>query len=192
MSPPARRLPNPFTALRLLLVPLLWRLALADQAVWLGLGLAFAALTDVLDGRLAGHDPRFADARFDSLSDKVLTFSVVLWLVRLRPAIFRDHPWLILAATLVYAAALLAGWFKFGRVLGLHTHAGKLGGLVQALFVVHAFVLGGYNLPLLYAALGLFTLASAEELAITLTHGTVDEETVRSIVPYLRQRFGRA
>jgi phosphatidylglycerophosphate synthase len=182
-------LPNPFTALRLLLVPLLWALALAGLDRWLGLGLALAALTDVLDGRLARLDARFQDGRFDSLADKVLTFSVVVWLVLRRPAIFREHPGLMLAATLVYAAALLTGWFKFRRVSGLHTHLGKLGGLVQAIFVVQALVFGGYSRLLLFLALGLFILAAAEELAILLTHAAVDEDAVRSIVPYLRRRW---
>jgi cardiolipin synthase (CMP-forming) len=185
-------LPNPFTALRLLLVPLLWLLALAHQEAWLGVGLALAALTDVLDGRLARRYPRFKDGRFDSVADKVLTFSVMVWLVLLRPELFRQHPGLMLTATAVYAAALLVGWFKFRRVSGLHTHLGKAGGLAQAVFVVHAFVFGGYSPALLYLALGLFILALAEELLILLTHAAVDEEAVRSIVPYLRQRFGRA
>jgi phosphatidylglycerophosphate synthase len=184
-------LPNPFTALRLLLVPALWLLALAREEAWLGVGLALAALTDVLDGRLARRYPRFKDGRFDSVADKVLTFSVVVWLVLLRPELFRQHPGLMLTAAAVYAAALLVGWFKFRRVSGLHTHLGKLGGLVQAVFVVHAFVFGSYSPALLYMALGLFILASAEELLILLTHAAVDEEAVRSIVPYLRQRFGR-
>ena len=85
-----------------------------------------------------------------------------------------------------------ARWWRGWCCSGLHTHLGKLGGLVQAVFVVHAFVFGGYSPALLYLALGLFILASAEELLILLTHAVVDEEVVRSIVPYLRQRFGRA
>jgi cardiolipin synthase (CMP-forming) len=170
-----------------------WRgLALAQEDVWLGLGLAGAALTDVLDGQLARRDSRFKDGRFDSVADKALTFSVVVWLVLRRPEIFREHPWLILAATVVYAGALVTSWFRFRRVSGLHTHLGKLGGLAQAVFVVQALVLGGYSGPLLYLALGLFIMAAAEEWAILLTHAAVDEEAVRSIVPYLRQRFGRA
>jgi phosphatidylglycerophosphate synthase len=189
--PPHTR-PNPFTALRLLLVPGLWLLAYWQQDVWLGLGLALAALTDVLDGRLARHDARYADGRFDSIADKVLTFSAVVWLVMRRPEIFRQHPWLILAATLLFGAVQLVSWIKFRRVSGLHTHLGKLGGLVQALFVVQALVVGGYSVGLLYAALGLFVLATAEELAILLTHAVINEEAVRSIVPYLRQRLKRA
>ena len=189
MLSPARV--NPFTALRLLLVPGLWLLALWQQDRWLAFGLAVAALTDVLDGWLARRDPRFKDGRFDSIADKVLTFSVVAWLVLRRPEIFREHPWLIAAATALFAAVQLASWIKFRRVSGLHTHLGKLGGLAQAVFVLHALVFGGYSAALLYIALGLWVLACAEELAITLTHADLDEEAVRSIVPYLRRRLAR-
>src|SRR6185369_10850652 len=107
--------------------------------------------------------------RLDGLADKALTLSVAVWLVRLRPEIFREHPWLLLATTLTYAADLLYGWHKFKRVPGLHLHLGKLGGALQALFVLHALLSGGYSPLLLYLALGVFILAAAEELAILIT-----------------------
>ena len=120
-----RPLPNPPTALRLLLLPGLWALALTRQATWLAVGLAGAVLTDVLDGQLAKRWPRFADGRFDSL-------------------------------TLTYSAALLYGWFKFKRVSGLHLHLGKLGGALQAVFVLHALLSGSYRpvLPYLVRRVG--------------------------------------
>ena len=182
-------MPNPLTALRLGLLPVLWALALARQPVWLAAGLAIALLSDVLDGRLARRWPRFADGRLDGLADKLLTLSVAVWLVLLRPAIFREHPWLLLATTLTYAADLLYGWRKFKRVPGLHLHLGKVGCALQALFVLHALLSGGYSPVLLYLALGVFILAAAEELAILITHDEVDEEKVRSIVPYLAARW---
>jgi phosphatidylglycerophosphate synthase len=180
---------NPLTVLRLLLLPVLWALALARQPVWLAAGLAAAVLTDVLDGRLAKHWPRFADGRFDALADKLLTFSVAVWLVLLRPQIFSEHPWLLLATTLTYAADLIYGWIKFKRVPGLHLHLGKLGGALQAVFVLHALLWASYSPLLLYLALGVFILAASEELAILITHPEIDEEQVRSIVPYLKSRW---
>ena len=189
MPAATRPLPNPLTALRLLLLPALWALALARQPVWLAAGLAIAVLTDVMDGRLAKRWPRFADGRFDALADKLLTFSVAVWLVLLRPQIFREHPWLLLATTVIYAADLIFGWLKFKRVPGLHLHLGKLGGALQALFVLHALLSGGYSPLLLDLALGVFIVAAAEELAILITHREIDEEKVRSIVPYLRARW---
>ena len=184
-------LPNPLTALRVLLLPALWALALARQPVWLAAGLAAAVLTDVFDGRLAKRWPRFADGRFDALADKLLTFSVALWLVWLRPQIFSEHPWLLLATTLTYAADLIYGWIKFKRLPGLHLHLGRLGGALQAVFVLHALLSGGYSPLLLDLALGVFILAAAEELAILITQRQVDEETMRSIVPLLLARWRR-
>jgi len=189
VSIPTRSFPNPLTALRLVLLPVLWALALAQQPLWLAAGLAVAVLSDGLDGQVARRWPRFADGRLDGRADKLLTFSVAVWLVLLRPAIFREHPWLILATTLIYAADLLYGWHKFKRVPGLHLHLGKVGGALQALFVLHALLSGGYSPLLLDLALGVFSVAAAEELAILITHSQVDEEQVRSVVPYVLARW---
>ena len=189
MSTPVRSFPNPLTALRLGLLPVLWALALARQPVWLAAGLVLALLSDALDGQLARRWPRFANGRLDGLADKLLTGSVALWLVPLRPAIFSEHPWLLLATTLTYAADLLYGWRKFKRVPGLHLYLGRVGGALQALFVLHALLSGGYSPVLLDLALGLFIAAAAEELAILVTHSQVDEEQVHSIVPYLLARW---
>ncbi len=185
MSLTSRPFPNPLTALRLGLLPVLWALALARQPVWLAAGLAVALLSDALDGQLARRWPRFANARLDGLADKLLTFSVAGWLVLLRPAIFSEHPWLLLATAVTYAADLLFGWLKFKRLPGLHLHLGRVAGALQALFVLHALLSGGYSPVLLDLALGTFIVAAAEELAILITHSEVDEGRVRSIVPYL-------
>jgi phosphatidylglycerophosphate synthase len=191
VSSATRSFPNPLTALRLGLLPVLWALALARQPVWLAAGLTLAVLSDALDGQLARRWPRFANGRLDGLADKLLTLSVAVWLVLLRPAIFREHPWLLLATTIIYAADLLYGWRKFKRVPDQHLYLGQVGGALQALFVLHALLSGGYNPLLLYLALGLFIFAAAEELAILITHSQVDEAHTRSIVPYLLAHIPR-
>ena len=191
MRMPPTRLPNPLTALRLAGLPVLWVLALLNWQPALGIGLGLAALTDVLDGQLARRLPQFADGRFDSRADKLLTFSVVVWLVLLKPQLFTAHASLLLTATVIYAASLVYGWRKFGRVTALHLHSAKLGGLLQAVFVVHAFLTGGYSRPLLYLAVGVFILAAVEELLVQMAHPTLDDEAVRSILPYLRARLKR-
>ncbi len=189
MKPAGGTRPNPFTWLRLLLLPGLWALALAGQAAWLGVGLAAAVLTDVLDGRLAQRDPRYAAGDLDALADKALALSVAGWLAWLRPAIWRAHPALLLLAAAVYGAMLLYGRVKFGKLSTLHLHSGKIGGALQALFVLHALFSGGYSPLLLYLAVGSFILAAAEELLILITHDDVDPEVVRSIGPWLVKRW---
>lgn len=185
-----RTLPNQLTALRLLLVPLLWALALRDQPRWVGVGLVLALLTDALDGPIARRrgEATAWGAVFDSLADKLLSVSVVGWLALLRPAIFTAHPRLILLAALCFAASLLVGLLKWGRPAPLHLLSAQLGGGVQALFVLHALLSDGYSRPLLYAALGLLILAALEEIAVQLAVPRPDAR-IRSILALRRGRF---
>ncbi|MBA3533072.1 MAG: CDP-alcohol phosphatidyltransferase family protein [Ardenticatenales bacterium] len=177
-----RRIPNPLTVLRLLLLFPLWAFALNNQPATLGLGLLVALLTDAFDGRLARRFPQFTNGRLDSLADRLLTLSVVLWLLLLRREIVTEHPYLIGAAVLLYVASFLVGWLKFGRPASLHLTLAKIGGLVQGLFVLHSFLMPRYSAPLLYLALGLWILAGLEEIAVQLAMIRLEEEhTVRSI-----------
>src|SRR5262245_59241167 len=136
MNAALKRLPLLLSGLRLLLVPLLWGLALADMQRALAVGLVVALLTDVLDGqagRWLGHSSE-TESRFDSLADKVLTLSVLAWLLLLHPAILREQLILSLAALLLGAASWLTGLLRFGRVTGLHLRSAKIAGVAQALF----------------------------------------------------------
>ena len=79
---------NYLSALRLALVPVLWVLALLELPFYLGVGLAVAGLTDVLDGpvaRATGRTSRYG-AQLDSLADILLMASIFWWLVLLRPS----------------------------------------------------------------------------------------------------------
>lgn len=186
-----RKTPNPAILFRLAALPVLWAFALSGWRWPLAAGLALAALSDVVDGWLARRWPRFADGRLDSIADKLLSLSAVLWLALLQPALISDHPWLLSAGALVYCALLAAGWRRHGRISTLHTHLGKLGGLVQAVFVFHSLLTGAYSPLLFYPAVGLFILAAAEELLILLAYRQVDDERLRSILPYVRDRLDR-
>jgi phosphatidylglycerophosphate synthase len=194
MSTTKGKIPNPLTAFRILSLPVLWVFALLGWQPALAIGLALAALSDAFDGRLAKRYPQFTNGKFDSLADKLLTFSVIGWLVLLKPFLFTTYPWPLLLATIIYSISLFIGWRKHGRVTTLHTHLGKLGGLVQALFVFHAFLTSGfiassYSPVLFYLAIGLFILAATEELLIQLVYPEIDDEVIRSIIPYLRERL---
>lgn len=183
---------NQLTALRLLSVIPLWLLALRDQPRLVGVGLLLALLTDVLDGWLARRLRQTSafGAAFDSFADKVLTFSVVGWLALLRPELFRDHALWITLTALSFAVSLLTGWLKWGKPAALHLYSARLGGFVQALFVLHALLAERYSTPLLLAALGLGTLAALEEIAVQLTHAQPDP-TTRSILTLFRRRDAR-
>lgn len=183
MSAALRRLPAALVATRLLLVAPLWGLALAGRGRALAVGLLIAALTDLLDGMAARRLGVNSEglSRFDSLADKVLTLSVLAWLLLLHPAIVADHPALAIAALLLAAASWLTGLLRHGRVTGLHLRSGKLAGAAQALFVVHTFWAGAYSPPLFSLAAGLWCLAAAEEILAQLTRPHVDGSTASAL-----------
>lgn len=181
-------LPNQITALRLLALPPIWLLALLDRPRLVALGLLTAALTDVLDGWLARrlHQATAFGAAFDSLADKALTLSVIGWLALLRPELFRDHPLWIGVAAGSFAASQLTGWLKHGRPGALHLASARLGGLLQALFVLHALLATRYSSLLLALALGVGTLAALEEIAVQLL--AKPDPAIRSALTLLARR----
>jgi CDP-diacylglycerol--glycerol-3-phosphate 3-phosphatidyltransferase len=170
MSAVLRHLPAALTGARLLLAIPLWGLALANRQRALAVGLVLALLTDVLDGpaaRWLGQSSE-AGARFDSLADKVLTLSVLAWLLLLHPAIMRDAPTLGLAALLLGLASWLIGLLQLGRVTGLHLRVAQAAGAAQALFVLHTFWGGAYSPALFRLAASLWCLAAAAEIIAQL------------------------
>ena len=180
---------NPLSLLRILLVaPLSW---LAWRRAWraLAVGTLAAVATDVLDGRLARYDARFADARLDSLADRCLTYAVCAWLLRLEPSLPRWQPRLLALAAALWAALMATSWRRFGRVGALHLASARLGGAVQALFALDAFWRGRPRPALWRGALLTFIVAAAEEWAVHLLRRPQDEEAaIRSVWPLLRRR----
>lgn len=184
MSRMLNHLPMLITSLRLIVLPLLWAFALAGMQRALAIGLLFAILTDVLDGqagRWLGHASE-AESRFDSLADKVLTLSVLAWLLLLHPTIISNHPRLSLAVLLLAVASWLTGLLRFGQVTGLHLRSAKIAGVAQGLFVLHTFWNSTYNSLLLYGAAALWCLAAVEEIIVQLTHQQIDG-SIRSAFP---------
>jgi phosphatidylglycerophosphate synthase len=129
--------PNPFTAARIIALPILWVLALLNWQPALGIGLALTALTDVLDGRLAKKYPQFADARFDSLADKLLTFSVIAWVIILKHQLITEHWMLLLSAAIIYSVSLFIGWRKHGHITAAEAAVAARDANVKQLFLTH-------------------------------------------------------
>ena len=112
-----RKVPNQITALRLCLIPILWGIAIWDRPAIVGLGLILAFITDIADGmaaRMLGQVSDFG-SKFDSLADNLLYPSAVAWLALLKPNIFTQHLFVILAAISIQAASKIVGLVKFRR-----------------------------------------------------------------------------
>ena len=185
-----KTIPNLLTALRLLLLPVLWGLALLKWPVPLAIGMIISFLTDTLDGFIARrfNVTSAFGSKFDSLADNLLIPSTVIWLVILRPEVLTDHPILCAVAVATYGSSLLVGWIKFRRFANLHLYSKKTAGVLSYAFIVHALLAGQYNAWLFYIAISLFILASVEGLILQLTHAQVDEHMGSLVLTLVRRK----
>jgi phosphatidylglycerophosphate synthase len=185
-----KAIPNLLTALRLLLLPVLWGLALLKWPVPLAIGMIISFLTDTLDGFIARrfNVTSAFGSKFDSLADNLLIPSTVIWLVILRPEVLTDHPILCAVAVATYGSSLLVGWIKFRRFANLHLYSKKTAGVLSYAFIVHALLAGRYNAWLFYIAISLFILASVEGLILQLTHAQVDEHMGSLVLTLVRRK----
>lgn len=154
------------TASRLLALPVLWALALEELDVALGIGLALAGLTDVLDGPVArrtGRSTRFG-SQLDSIADMLLMGSAVVWMALLRPAFFAVNATWLLVWVVVGLAALVTAWVRLGRLGDLHLYSAKAAGVVGYIFAVWLFVFGGYSPAFWALTIGLAIVAAGETL----------------------------
>lgn len=180
--------PNLLSAVRILLVLILWVFALQGMSVVVAVGLAIAALTDSLDGILArrlGQVTEFG-SKLDSFADNLLKPSIIAWLFILEPELFSDHPVELLVAVGLYAASVTVGLIKFKRFGNLHLYSGKIGSYVQYIFILHALIFPGYNQLLFHLAVGLFILSNTEALLLQLTHSQVDEHIGSIVLSWMK------
>jgi phosphatidylglycerophosphate synthase len=170
-------LPDFITVSRLVLTPVLWALALLGERAALGVLVALAGFTDILDGFLArrlGLTSRWG-SQLDSVADMVLVISITIWLVMLRPDFFRDHGMLLLVWAVTGLLTLLVGWLRFRRVADLHLYSAKAAGFVGYLFVIYLLLFNGPAAPFFWLAIGLAFAGTLETLAVMLTRSVVDE-----------------
>lgn len=177
--PPGRwsSLPDRLSLVRLAAVPLLWILAALRATTWLGIGVAAAALTDVLDGAIARRMGQTTErgSRLDSIADHTLTISVGIWLLWLRPEFARRELPLLAAWGVLAVAALLVGWLRFHRIVGLHLYSAKLAGTLGYLFAIWLLLFGTYSPAVFYLIFAVCMLAAAESLLVLATRPSVDE-----------------
>jgi len=185
-------LPNQLTATRLALVPVLWVLALFNRPVWLGVGVAVAGATDVLDGWLSRrwHQTSEFGSRLDSVADHLLAISVTLWLVLLRPFFFREQRWPLIVWSAFALMVLGVSWVRFRRFVDLHLYSAKAAVFLAFCFGIPLLVLGRYSRIQFWITIGMCTLAAAEALIVVLTRDEVDEGMGSIVLAGRRRRTG--
>lgn len=173
-APALAWLPEALTWARLLAIPPLWALALLRMPETLAVAAAAVAFTDVLDG-MAARRLGVASERggeLDSRADHLLSISIVLWMVMLRPEFFREQ-WLPLSAWAAFALGVLAlAWLRSGQPVNLHLWSAKVAAPVGYVFGLLLLYTGTYSRLFFAAALGIVTLAALEALLVILTGRT--------------------
>jgi phosphatidylglycerophosphate synthase len=143
--------------------------ALAIAVAWSGLAgqgrvafatLLAAAITDVLDGRLArkGGGSRLG-RHLDAVADTILLAASGLAIVALHPAILGLAPLLVLAGG-AYAASTIACWLAMRRLVDPRQLTAKIAGGLLYLFALFTLLTGAYEAALLAAALIALAVAS--------------------------------
>jgi len=182
MSSLLRHVADWLTVARLAMLPPLWALAILGRPVELGVGLAIASATDVLDGmaaRRSGEPSRFG-SQSDSLADILLMGSSVAWLVMLQRPFFRTHAVSLCIWLGIASAALLVGWLRFRRVGDLHLYSTKAIAPVGYIFSIYTFVFGPVSDLVWFLVVSTCIYASAEVLAVQIFRAP-DEEHLGSI-----------
>jgi len=170
--------PNILSLARLVMfLPILWALAVYNEAAWLGVVLIGALATDALDGFWARRFKQVTSigARLDSIADNCLMLSSVIWLMWLRPEVLHDRNGVMLvSAVVMWATAIAIGWLRFRRFANLHLYSDKIAAIVGGVFLVASFV-SGFHQWLYFLAAGTSIVANLEGALLLLSSDRVDE-----------------
>jgi cardiolipin synthase len=165
-----RKVPNQLTAIRLITVLFMWVWAFQDKQFYIGIGFIIGAVTDTLDGVLARKLNQTSDfgSQFDSVADRLLHYSAIIWLFWLMPEVLRENTILLLSAIGINVASLLVGLIKFRRMANLHLYLTKFTSVFLYVFITHAFLVGHYNRVLFLLAMVFYIAAYTESLVLQL------------------------
>jgi CDP-diacylglycerol--glycerol-3-phosphate 3-phosphatidyltransferase len=162
-------------------------LALVGLPKAVGLGLAVAAVTDVLDGRLARRMNLITSfgSKLDGFADVAINVSAVGWLLVLRPDVLEDHPFYFVVLSVVSVVTLISGWAKFGRLADFHLNSGRAAGVVAYLFLINLFAFDWYAAPLFYALMVLTGIVAIEAIMVIATRDSIDQGVPSPLAAWL-------
>lgn len=162
-------LPNLITISRLLCVPALIAAAIVERpSLFIGL-LAYALLSDAIDGRLARSLGQATPlgARLDSISDCALYLTVPVAALRLFPDVRAHLTGAVIALYFGYLVPIGYGAIKYHRLTSYHTIGARVAGVLLSL-AAFLVLLTGIRWPF-YVATAVLLVSAIEEMAITRT-----------------------
>lgn len=177
--------PNLLTSFRFFCAPILLIAAWHNQATAFFLILAFAFLSDVLDGmtaRLTGQVTHLG-AVLDSWADMTTYLTVTLSAWWLWPEVVRREGLYVGILIASYLMPVVVGFIKFRALTSYHTWMVKFAAFCVGMSFYLLF-LGGLSLPF-HIAIFVCVLAATEEILITLI-STKMPLNVRSVWDIIR------
>lgn len=179
-------LPNLVSFIRILMAPVLFYFALAQQPIWFIGTLMFTVFTDVLDGFLARTLNQITEmgSRLDSWGDFVIysTMAICAWI--LWPDIIQRELVYFTIIVLSFTLPVFIGYLKFHTFTSYHTWSVKIAVVIT---VVGYILLFSEILDWPFRIAALFCLyAAIEEIAITMLtrHEHVDVRTVWQAIEF--------
>lgn len=179
-------LPNLVSFIRILMAPVLFYFALAQQPIWFIGTLMFTVFTDVLDGFLARTLNQITEmgSRLDSWGDFVIysTMAICAWI--LWPDIIQRELVYFTIIVLSFTLPVFIGYLKFHTFTSYHTWSVKIAVVIT---VVGYILLFSEILDWPFRIAALFCLyAAIEEIAITMLtrHEHVDVGTVWQAIEF--------
>ena len=170
---------------RLLLAGLVAGLGLSGQGRLACAAIVVAAVTDVLDGRLARrHGQTRLGPHLDAAADTTLLAATAVALVALHPAIF-DLSVVLIAAGVTYVIGTTSGWLAWRRLVDPAQLSARVAGGALYAFALFTLATGDYEPVLLATAAATLGLASLETTlkAIRTIHASWTASKPRSHAP---------
>ena len=170
-----KHVPNALCAIRLLMIPVLWVLAILRYHCWFVGALAFTWSTDAVDGVIArkcGAESTFG-AKLDSIADNSVQLSVLGWLFLLRPEFYTRYWPLITILVVLFVASMV---LQVRRKAALHTYANKATAWILSLFLLYTFAIGVQRIAM-WITFATLVYALGEGIVLLLFAKRVDEET---------------
>lgn len=161
--------PNLISLYRLLVFPVILYMALTGREDWFVILLVISLVSDILDGNIAriwNLQTNFG-AALDNLAD-VGTFSMALLGIFLfKWDVIEPHAWILYLFLGVFLLSYVVGFYRFGKIPGLHLFSAVAAGYIQGIFFFVLFV-WGFVPWFYYLAVGWGVVAYIEKIIVLL------------------------
>ncbi len=161
--------PNLLSLYRLLAFPVILFMALTGREDWFVVLLCISLVSDVLDGNIARFfklQTNFG-AALDNLADIFTYAMALLGLFLFKWNEIEPHAWILYLFLTVFLLSYVIGFYRFGKIPGLHLYTAVSAGYIQGIFFFVLFVFGFYPW-MYYLAVGWGVVAYIEKIFVLL------------------------